>query len=65
MSEIRSYYYFTGETVDGDLIDLETVNAITEADAKDYAAKELSYFGGGHIDAFYTETDEFAFDVEI
>lgn len=65
MSEIRSYYYFTGETVDGDFIDFDTAEAITEAEAKDFAAKELSFLGGGHLDAYYTETDEFAFDVEI
>lgn len=65
MSEIRSYYYFTGETIEGDLIELETADAITEDEAKDYAAKELSFLGGGHIDAFFTETDEFVFDVEI
>ena len=65
MKNIKSYYYFTGETVDGDLIEFESSDAITEDEAKDYAAKELSFLDGGHVDAFYSETDEFAFDVEI
>lgn len=65
MSEIRSYYYFTGETVEGEFIEFDTAEALTEAEAKECAAKELSFFGGGHLDVFFGETDEFAFDVEI
>lgn len=65
MSNILSYFYFTGETVDGDLLELETSKAITEKVAKAMAITELEEWGGGHLDAFFSETDEFAFDVEV
>ena len=66
MKNVRSYYYFTGETVDGDEIYFETTEAVTEEFAREWAEKELNYFQcGGHIDVWYSETDEFAFDVEV
>ena len=65
MRNILSYFYFTGETIDGDLLELETPNAITEKAAKAMAIAELEEWGGGHLDAFFAETDEFAFDVEV
>ena len=65
MEGILSYYYFTGETVDGDEIYFETFKAITDEEAQNLATADLAEVGGGHIDAFYAETDEFAFDVEV
>ena len=65
MKDILSYYYFTGENIDGDFIEFDTVRAMTDKDAKAFAEGELVEIGGGHIDAFYAETDEFAFNVEI
>ena len=65
MSDIRSYYYFAGESVDGDYIEFGTTEAVTEGEAKDIARRELKYVDGGHLDAWYAETDEFAFDVEV
>lgn len=65
MKDILSYYYFTGEDVDGEYIEFSTTEAVTEGEAKDIARRELKYVDGGHIDAFYAETDEFAFDVEV
>ena len=64
MSSILSYYDFTGETIDGEYIDFSTTNAITEEEAKNFARLELKRVEGGHIDAWYAETGEFAFDVE-
>lgn len=58
-------YYFTGETVDGDFISFEVFD-VCEKKARKMARKELeTVYGGGHLDAFYSETDEFAFDVEV
>lgn len=65
MKDVLSYYYFTGENIDGEYIEFSTTEAVTEGTAKDIARRELKYVDGGHIDAFYTETDEFAFDVEV
>lgn len=62
---IKSYFYFTGETVDGDIIEFETSKAVTQLYAELLAKKELRELGGGHIDAWFSETDEFAFDVEV
>jgi len=62
---IKSYFYFTGETIDGDIIEFDTPNAITQLHAELLAKKKLRELGGGHIDVFFSETDEFAFDVEI
>lgn len=65
MKDILSYYYFTGETIDGDEIHFETFEPVTEKFAKEWAEKELKCLSGGHIDAWYAETDDFAFDVEV
>lgn len=65
MKNIKSYYYFTGETVDGEFIDAEPEFAITKKDAYAKAYALLKDLGGGHLDAWYSETDEFAFDVEV
>ena len=65
MSGILSYYDFTGENVDGEYIEFDTTKAITEEEAKNIARFMLICAGGGHIDAWYAETGEFAFDVEV
>ena len=65
MTGILSYYDFTGENVDGEYIEFSTAKAMTEEEAKDIAYFELKCAGGGHIDAWYAETGEFAFDVEV
>ena len=65
MKDVLSYYYFTGENIDGEYIEFSTTEAVTEGEAKDIARRELKYVDGGHIDAFYAETDEFAFNVEV
>lgn len=65
VSRIKSYFYFTGETIDGDLIQFDTEKAITSLHAELLAKKALRELGGGHIDVWYSETDEFAFDVEV
>ena len=65
MKDILSYYYFTGETIEGDYLEFETRNAMTDAEAEAFAHEKLLEVDGGHLDAFYSETDEFAFDVEV
>lgn len=64
MSNTLSYYDFTGENIDGEYIEFSTINAVTEEEAKNLARLELKYVDGGHIDAWYAETGEFAFEVE-
>lgn len=65
MSGILNYYDFTGENVDGDYIEFSTAKAMTEEEAKDIARFEVECAGGGHIDAWYAETGELAFDIEV
>lgn len=65
MSGILSYYNFTGENIDGEYIEFSTAKAVTEEEAKDIARLELKYEDGGHLDAWYAETGEFAFEVEV
>lgn len=65
MKNIKSYYYFTGETVDGEFVDADPDRPMTKKEAEKYAQQILEDLGGGHLDAWYSETDEFAFDVEI
>lgn len=62
---MKSYFYFTGENFDGDYIEFETSEAVTIETAKDICRRELKVVGGGHIDAWFSETDEFAFEVEV
>lgn len=64
-NRVRSYFYFTGESIDGDIIAFDTPNAITQLHAEFIAKKALREVGGGHIDIYFSETDEFAFDVEV
>lgn len=65
MKDVLNPYYFTGENVDGDEISFETFKFITDKEARDLAIAELIEVGGGHIDAWYSITDEFAFDIEV
>lgn len=60
----RSYFYFTGETVEGEILEFETETPVTRAEAELKAKEVLREVGGGHIDVWYSETDEYAFDVE-
>lgn len=65
MDRILSYFDVTGETVDGEIIELSWANPMTQLHAE-FAAKELLRdLGGGHLDVWFAETGEFAFDVEI
>ena len=63
--EVKSYFYFTGEDIDGNTFFYETEKAITLLHAELEAKKLLREVGGGHIDMWYSETDEFAGDVEV
>lgn len=63
--EIKSYFYFTGEDIDGNTLFHETEKPITLLHAEFEAKKLLREVGGGHIDMWYSETDEFAGDVEV
>lgn len=65
MSGILSYYDFTGENIDGEYIEFSTLEAVTEEEAKNIAVRELKYVDGGHIDAWYAETGELAFEIEV
>lgn len=62
---MKSYFYFTGENLDGDYIEFDTSEAVTIETAKDICYRELKDVGGGHIDAWFSETDEFAFEAEV
>jgi len=65
MDRVKSYFYFTGETIDGEEIFFETNRAVTLGVAQEIA---IHFFEdellSGHIDVWYSETGEFAFDVE-
>lgn len=43
----------------------ETALPFTLEGAEVWARLILEDLGGGHVDVFYSETDEFAFDVEV
>ena len=64
MKDVLSYYDFTGENIDGEYIEYHS-GPLTDKEAKDFAKFCLEVEDGGHIDAWYAETGEFAFDVEI
>lgn len=65
MNRIKSYFYFTGEDIDSNLIEISWGKPMTNLCAEFKAKAILRECGGGHIDAWYAETDEFAFDVEV
>lgn len=62
---ILSYFDVTGESADGDVIELSWLNPMTLLHAEFAAKKLLRAFNGGHLDVWYAETGEFAFDVEL
>lgn len=62
--DILSYFYFTGETCDGDYLEFSFETPMTQSHAEKVAKKILQE-SGGHLDAWFAETDEFAFDVEV
>lgn len=62
---ILSYFDFTGESVGGEYLEFSFDKPMTQLHAE-FAAKDmLREFGGGHLDAWFAETGEFAFDVEV
>lgn len=62
---IKSYFDFTGEDINGNSIEISWGEPMTDLYAEFKAKAILRECGGGHIDAWYAETDEFAFDVEV
>lgn len=62
---ILSYYYFEGESIYGDFIEGSTSTAMTDDDMIEYATAILKEYHGGHLDVFYSETDELTFFIEL
>lgn len=65
MKNILSYFYLVGETIEDEHVYAETALPFTLEGAEVWARLILEDLGGGHVDVFYSETDEFAFDVEV
>lgn len=65
MEDILSYFYLIGETVEDEQVYATTALPLTLEDAEDWVCLALEDSNGGHVDVFYSETDEFAFDVEV
>lgn len=65
MERILSYFYFTGEDIDGNYIEADWPKPMSDLQAEFEAKAILRHVGGGHIDAWYSETDELAFSIEI
>lgn len=65
MKNILSYFYLVGETIEDEHVYSETALPFTLEGAEVWARLILEDLGGGHVDVFYSETDEFAFDVEV
>ena len=58
-------YYFVGESIDDEGIFFEVFD-ICEKKARKMAKKELeTVYGGGHLDIFLSETDDFVCSVEV
>jgi hypothetical protein len=62
---ILSYFDFTGEDIDGNYIEDSFCEPMTLLRAEFEVKRILRGCGGGHIDVWYAETGEFAFDVEV
>lgn len=64
---ILSYFDFTGEDVEGNYIEGSFSEPMTTLRAEFEIKRILRECGGGHVDVWYAETEEFAFafDVEI
>ena len=67
MAPVRKKYnfYFVGETVDDEFFCYEPDKPMSQLHAEFAAKKVLRDFGGGHLDAFDSDTDNFMFDVEV
>ena len=65
MNSIKSYYYFTGETIEGDYLDYSFSEPMTEEAARKWAEEELINCGGGYLDIWRDEDDELTFDVKV
>lgn len=58
-------FYFIGETIDDELFYHEPDCAMSQLHAEFVAKEKLRKLGGGHVDVFNSDTDEFIFDVEV
>lgn len=67
MAPVREKYnlYFVGETVEDEFFCHELDKPMSRLHAEFVAKKMLREMGGGHIDVFDSETDDFLFDVEV
>ncbi|MBO6261183.1 MAG: hypothetical protein J6N95_01075 [Bacilli bacterium] len=67
MTPIREKFnfYFVGETIEDEIFYHEPDHPMSKLHAELAAKKLLRELGGGHLDAFNSDTDEFVFDVEI
>ena len=54
-----------GENINGDYLEYLTSTPMTQKGAKKYAEYVLISEGGGHLDCYTSETNEFIFDVEV
>lgn len=58
-------FYFVGETVEGEIFSHELDRPMSQLHAELVAKKFLRELGGGHLDVFDSDTDNFIFDVEV
>lgn len=58
-------FYFVGETVEDEIFCHELDRPMSQLHAELIAKKLLRKLGGGHLDAFDSDTDDFIFDVEV
>ena len=67
MAPVRKKYnlYFVGENVDDEFFCHELDRPVSQLHAEFLAKRLLREMGGGHIDVFDSDTDEFIFDVEV
>lgn len=67
LSSPRKTYslYFVGETVEGEIVCVEPERPMSQLRAELYAKNILRELGGGHLDAFNNDNDDFLFDVEV
>jgi len=58
-------FYFVGETIDDEVFYHELDCAMSQLHAEFVAREKLRELGGGHVDVFNSDTNEFVFDVEV
>lgn len=61
----RHNFYFVGENVEGEIFCHEPDSPMSQLHAELTAKQILREMGGGHLDVFDSDTDEFIFDVEV